>query len=198
MTEPIQVKLGPGRQRSLETHQAILAAVGTLLAEVGYPGLSIEAVAAKAGVGKQTIYRWWPGKADLVLEYLLGISAQMPRPDTGSLVTDLRIFLSATFEGLTTGKIGPVVSALMAEAQSDRRFGDLFFRNLISARRAALKEILARGQSRGELDADRDLELLADLIYGPMWYRLLLQHAPLDATFIEDLLRELALLPRRG
>ncbi|HET6157369.1 MAG TPA: TetR/AcrR family transcriptional regulator [Dongiaceae bacterium] len=193
MTDAIEIKPGPGRPRSAETHRAILAAVGAMLMKSGYPNLSIEAVAAKAGVGKQTIYRWWPAKADLVMEYLLGMSAQMPRPDTGSLIEDLRIFLLASVEGWTIGKLGPVVTALMAEAQSDRRFGDLFFRNLISVRRAALKEILARGQARRELAAGRDLELLADLIYGPLWYRLLLKHAPLDAAFIDDLLRELRL-----
>jgi AcrR family transcriptional regulator len=194
VTDAIEIKPGPGRPRSAETHRAILAAVGALLAESGYPNLSIEAVAAKAGVGKQTIYRWWPAKADLVMEYLLGVSAEMPRPDTGVMAEDLRIFLLSSVEGWTIGKLGPVVTALMAEAQSDRRFGDLFFRNLISARRAVLKEILARGQTRGELDSKRDLELLADLIYGPLWYRLLLKHAPLDAAFIEDLLRELSIV----
>jgi AcrR family transcriptional regulator len=193
-----EVKTGPGRPRSAETHRAILDAVGVLLAESGYPNLSIEAVAAKAGVGKQTIYRWWPGRADLVMEYLLGVSAQMPRPDTGNMAKDLRIFLLASMEGWTLGKLGPIVTALMAEAQSDTRFGELFFRNLISARRAILKGILARGQTRGELDAHRDLDLLADLIYGPMWYRLLLKHAPLDAGFLDDLLGALDLVPRRG
>ena len=194
MTDAIEIKSGPGRPRSAETHRAILAAVGTLLAKSGYPNLSIEAVAARAGVGKQTIYRWWPAKADLVMEYLLGVSAEMPRPDTGAMAEDLRIFLLSSVEGWTIGKLGPVVTALMAEAQSDARFGDLFFRNLISARRAVLKEILARGQMRGELDSERDLELLADLIYGPLWYRLLLKHAPLDAVFIADLLRELSIV----
>ncbi len=198
MIDAIEIKSGPGRPRSAETHRTILAAVGALLIETGYAGVSIEGVAAKAGVGKQTIYRWWPGKPDLLLEYLLGVSAQMPRPNTGSLAADLRIFLAATIEGWTAGKLGPAVTALMAEAQSDRRFGEHFFRKLISVRRAALKEILAHGQARGELDGERDPELLADLIYGPLWYRLLLQHAPLNESFIEDLLRELSLLPQRG
>jgi AcrR family transcriptional regulator len=197
VVDAIEVKAGPGRPRSAETHRAILCAVGSLLAESGYSDLSIEAVAAKAGVGKQTIYRWWPGKADLVMEYLLGVSAEMPRPDTGTMAEDLRIFLLSSMEGWTIGKLGPVVTALMAEAQSDPRFGELFFRKLISARRAILKEILARGQARGELDAGRDLDLLADLIYGPLWYRLLLKHAPLDAAFLDDLLGALGLVPRR-
>ena len=194
MADAIEIKSSPGRPRSAETHRAILESVGKLLTESGYPNLSIEAVAARAGVGKQTIYRWWPAKADLVMEYLLGVSAEMPRPDTGAMAEDLHIFLLSSVEGWTIGKLGPVVTALMAEAQSDRRFGDLFFRNLISARRAVLKEILARGRTRGELDPQRDLELLADLIYGPLWYRLLLKHAPLDAAFIADLLRELSIV----
>lgn len=170
-------------------------AVADLLAEGGYPAVSIEAVANRAGVGKQTIYRWWPGKPELVLEHLIGVAATLPAPDTGALADDLRIYLGATCSGWTTGGTGAVVAALMAEAQADMQFGARFYRELIAGRRDALKKILARGQIRGELAGTRDLDLLLDLIYGPLWYRLLLRHAPLDGAFIEHLLAELHLLP---
>jgi AcrR family transcriptional regulator len=191
-------KGGPGRPRSAATHRAILAAVADLLNEGGYPAVSIEAVAAKAGVGKQTIYRWWPGKPELVLEHLVGIAATMPAPDTGDLVRDLRIFLSATCQAWIQGGTGAIVTALMAEAQVDPRFGQLFYQQLIGQRRAALRLLLQRGQLRHELAGDRDLDLLLDLIYGPMWYRLLLRHAPLDDAFIEQLLTGLGLAPAIG
>jgi AcrR family transcriptional regulator len=187
-------KPGPGRPRNPDTHAAILAAVAALLGEGGYPAVSIEAVASRAGVGKQTIYRWWPGKAQLVLEHLIDLAAQMPAPDTGDMVTDLRIFLRATCQAWIAGGTGAVVAALMAEAQVDSGFGRLFYEQLIGHRRAALRAVLQRGLGRGQLAPGRDLDLLLDLIYGPMWYRLLLGHAPLDDDFIEQLLAELRLL----
>ncbi|HWT97624.1 MAG TPA: TetR/AcrR family transcriptional regulator [Terriglobales bacterium] len=187
-------RTGPGRPRSAATHTAILVAVAELLAEGGYPAASIEAVATRAGVGKQTIYRWWPGRPELVLEHLIGVAAKLPMPDTGNLAEDLRIYLRATCFGWTTGGTGPVVAALMAQAQVDERFGARFYRALIAGRRAALRTLLGKGQARGELAADRDLDLLLDLIYGPLWYRLLLRHAPLDDGFIEQLLGALDLV----
>lgn len=189
---------GPGRPRSAATHAAILAAVAELLAEGGYPAASIEAVAARAGVGKQTIYRWWPGRPELVLEHLIGIAATLPSPDTGQLAADLRIYLGATCHGWTAGGTGPVVAALMAHAQVDAPFATRFYRELIAGRRAALRTLLSRGQARGELAPSRNLDLLLDMIYGPLWYRLLLGHAPLDERFIGQLLTELGLIPGNG
>lgn len=189
---------GPGRPRRPETHRAILDAVGGLLAEGGYGATSVEAVARRAKVGKQTIYRWWPARADLVLEYLIAFPAESPLPDEGSLEADLRAYLTDTLANWTAQGFGPVVAALMAEAQNDHRFREIFFRELIASRRAALWDLLARGQMRGELAADRDLGLLADLIYGPIWYRLLLGHAALDERFVRALLHELRLSPGEG
>ena len=131
----------------------------------------------------------------MVLEHLIGVAATLPLPDTGVMVHDLRIYLGATCFGWTTGGTGPVVAALMAHAQIDEHFGARFYHELIAGRRAALKSILSRGQVRGELPPGRDLDLLLDLIYGPLWYRLLLHHAPLDDGFIEQLLDALDLLP---
>jgi AcrR family transcriptional regulator len=187
-------KPGPGRPRNADTHAAILAAVAALLGEGGYPAVSIEAVANRAGVGKQTIYRWWPGKPQLVLEHLIELATRMPAPDTGDMITDLRLFLRATCQAWVAGGTGAVVAALMAEAQVDSGFARLFYEQLIGHRRAALREVLARGMERGQLAPGRDLDLLLDLIYGPMWYRLLLGHAPLDDDFIEQLLAGLGLL----
>jgi len=169
-----------------------------LLAEGGYPAVSIEAVAARAGVGKQTIYRWWPGKAELVLEHMIALAATMPAPDTGDMIADLRIFLRATCQAWIVGGTGAVVAALMAEAQVNPAFAQLFFQHLIGQRRAALREVLQRGRGRGDLSAGQDLDLLLDMIYGPMWYRLLLGHAPLDDGFIDQLLAGLGLVRKGG
>ena len=145
------IKAGPGRPRNPETHAAILASVASLLREGGYPAVSIEAVAGRAGVGKQTIYRWWPGKAELVLEHLVALAATMPAPDTGDMVTDLRIYLLATCRAWVDDGTGAVVAALMAEAQVNPIFAQRFFQQLIGHRRTALREVLRRGQERGAL-----------------------------------------------
>jgi AcrR family transcriptional regulator len=184
--------LRPGRPRSTVTRDAILQAVAALLEEGGYPAVSIEAVAQRAGVGKQSIYRWWPGKADLVLEHLVAFAQTVRPPDRGSLADDLKELLTWSFRTLSGG-LGPIMGALMAEAQVDRRFGKAFYDQLIAGRRQALKGLLERGRARRELPADADLDTMVDMIYGAMWYRLLLGHEKLNADFAARLIRALGI-----
>src|SRR5919204_4956149 len=88
----------PGRKRSEESRQAILAAAAELTSEVGYAGLTIEGIAARSGTGKQTVYRWWPSKADVLLEALATrADLDVPVSDQGSYAADLRAFLEASF-----------------------------------------------------------------------------------------------------
>ena len=183
---------GPGRPRSAATRAAILRAVATLLEEGGYPAVSIEAVAQRAGVGKQSIYRWWPGKADLVLEHLVAYTQAVRPPDRGTLAADLKDLLTWSFRTLSGG-LGPIMGALMAEAQVDRRFGQAFYDQLIAARRQVLRGLLERGRARRELPADVDLDTMVDMIYGAMWYRLLLGHEKLNADFAARLIRTLGI-----
>jgi len=182
----------PGRPRSAATREAILQAVAALLAEGGYAAVSIEAVAQRAGVGKQSIYRWWPGKADLVLEHLVAFVQHLRLPDRGSLAEDLKELLTWSFRNLSGG-LGPIMGALMAEAQVDRRFGKAFYELLIAGRRQALRALLERGQKRRELSAEADLDTMVDMIYGAMWYRLLLGHDKLNADFATRIIRTLAI-----
>lgn len=186
--------LRPGRPRSAATREAILQAVAALLAEGGYAAVSIEAVAQRAGVGKQSIYRWWPGKADLVLEHLIDYVQALRLPDRGTLAEDLKELLTWSFRNLSGG-LGPIMGALMAEAQVDRRFGQAFYDQLIAGRRQALRSLLARGQQRRELSADADLDAMVDMIYGAMWYRLLLGHDKLNADFATRIIRTLGIKP---
>jgi len=184
--------LRPGRPRSAATRAAILKGVAALLAEGGYAAVSIEAVAQRAGVGKQSIYRWWPGKADLVLEHLVAYVQGLRLPDRGSLAEDLKDLLTWSFRNLSGG-LGPIMGALMAEAQTDRRFGQAFYDQLIAGRRKALRSLLERGQQRRELASNADLDTLVDMIYGAMWYRLLLGHEKLNADFAARIIRTLGI-----
>jgi AcrR family transcriptional regulator len=177
----------PGRRRSDQAHQAILQATREVLEEVGYRDMTIEAIAARAGVGKKTIYRWWSSKAAVALEALITSSdAHAPFPDTGSLEGDLLAYFEQAFPALR-GKSGTVLSGLAAEAQLDPDFAREFQRTFIVPRKAELIELLRRDQQRGELAPDTNLDVLADLIYGAKWYRFLLYPAPLDATFAREL-----------
>jgi AcrR family transcriptional regulator len=167
-----------GRPRSETSRQAILDAVLAELQERGYAALTIEGIATRAGVGKQTIYRWWSSKADVVLDALLELtSTRITVPDEGSLPADLVAFLMATFR--QRGQ-RPVLVGLMAQAILDPVFAGQFRDRFLFSRRAALRTILERAAQRGEIAPERDLELLMDVVYGVLWYRLLLDHAPVN------------------
>lgn len=167
-----------GRPRSAASRQAILDAALSELRERGYAALTIEGIASRAGVGKQTIYRWWSSKADVVLDALLDLtSTRIIVPDEGSLSDDLIAFLRATFR--QRGQ-RPVLIGLMAQAVLDPAFATQFRDRFLFSRRAALRSIMQRAVERGEVAAELDLELLIDVVYGVLWYRLLLDHAPIN------------------
>jgi AcrR family transcriptional regulator len=165
-----------GRKRSEAARKAILDAALALLCERPYGQLTIDALASTAGVGKQTIYRWWSTKADVVLEALTEQGREIGVPETGSLEGDLRTFLARTFRLLRGARgTGLVLRGLMAEAQLDGDFAARFGA-FVATRRAVLEGILAR---HGERDGV-SRRAVVDMLYGAMWYRLLLDHGPLD------------------
>jgi AcrR family transcriptional regulator len=174
-----------GRKRSQEARRAILEAALELLHEQGYARLTTDAIARAAGVGKQTIYRWWRSKAAVVLEALTELGRTIAPSPTGSLERDVAAFLEHTFRLLRGPRgTGAVLRGLMAEAQLDPEFA-ASFAGFIAARRGALRAVLERHTRAGpdELDA------AVDMLFGAMWYRLLVGHAPLDAAFARALAR---------
>jgi AcrR family transcriptional regulator len=180
---------GGGRPRSDRAHQAILQATMEVLSQEGYRAMTIEAIAARAGVGKKTIYRWWPSKAAVALEALVSYTeVHVLFSDTGSLEGDLLTYFELSFPGLQ-GKSGTVLSGLVAEAQLDQEFALEFQQTFIVPRKAELVVLLQRGVQRGELAPDTNLEVLADLIYGAKWYRFLLYPAPLDDVFAREIVK---------
>lgn len=178
-----------GRPRSAESRRAIIQSAMHILQNDGYAALNIEAIAAKAGVSKQTIYRWWSSAAFIVLEALI---ADMPSqeglvPDTGSIRGDLQELVRPTVRALSQRR-GAVYKALIAEAQADPRFAEAFRAQLMSAHREIVRAVVSRAQLRGEVPFEVDGDLAADLVYGPILYRLLNGHAGLDETFAFDLI----------
>jgi len=183
----------PGRPRSEESRQAILAAAIELAVEVGYAGLTIEGIAARAGVGKQTIYRWWPSKADVLLEAgAVKADRFVPVDDQGSYRADLRAFLRASYAMGNQPRFADVLRTLMAEAQLDRDFGERFRVSFLERRRDALAVITDRARERGDLPAHPDPATVADIVFGTIWYRMLATRRPLDEALADDLIGVLA------
>jgi AcrR family transcriptional regulator len=181
-----------GRPRSERSHRAIVEATQELLVERGYRGVSIEGIAARAGVGKQTIYRWWPSKAALVLEaYLAGQDAVPPPEPRANAGDDVRVLLEWLIAVLAQPTGGHVVAGLVADLQHDADLAEGFHRNVVPARREQMLAALERGRERGEIRGDADLELAVDALHGAVFYRLLLSGEPLDAAFAERLAGEL-------
>lgn len=183
--------VGPyAKRRSSRSHQAILNATVKLLEAVGYKNLTIEGVAAEAGVGKQTIYRWWKSLAELVMEaYMSASDVRVPEPDTGTLKGDLEAILLPVFELSQDFRRGTALAnkTLMAEAQVDRDFLETY-KELHKHWWAPLRRVLERAKARGELDREADDGALIDVMLGAAWYRMLLEHAPLDESFAGTLI----------
>jgi AcrR family transcriptional regulator len=158
-----------------------------LLEARDFERLTMEGVARKAGVSKQTIYRWWPSPAAILMDALNERARLLvSEVDTGSLAEDLRVFIRSTVEGLRAGT-GPLVATLMAKAQLSDDFGRTFRTELLARRRGALRLLFERAQTRGEITKTIDLDLLVDIAFGTIWYRLLAQHAPLSRRFSDQL-----------
>lgn len=175
-----------GRRRSERSHRAIVAATQELLVERGYRELTIEGVAARAGVGKQTIYRWWPSRGALLLEAVAEqADADIEIPDAGTLRVDLELFLRSTFAAATPRRIA-LLRVLAAEAQLDPTMAAPF-QAFAAKRRAALASLLERGVHRGELAPETDLTLLLHVAFGVLWYRLLIDPRPLDEATAHSL-----------
>ncbi|MCM3885523.1 TetR/AcrR family transcriptional regulator [Frankia sp. R82] len=171
-----------GRIRSQDAHDDVLRAAVEILEEVGYGGVTIEGVAARSGVAKSTIYRWWTSKAALVMDaYGKIVAGRMPRPDTGTVADDLTDFVAELYRVADYPLRGKALRGLMAEAQLDPAFEESF-RSWVQSRRDVVAGLLIRGIDRGELDADLDLDHAVDLVFGPFWYRLLVGHVALDAA----------------
>jgi AcrR family transcriptional regulator len=158
-----------------------------LLESEGFAALTVEAIAERAGVSKATIYRWWPNRAAVVMDGFLSIvSSEVPFPHTGHAREDIRIHMRRLAEAFS-GKIGRTVAALIAEGQSDPELAEALRSRWFSVRRKEAREILELGIERGELREDIDQEVAVDVLYGPIYYRMLVGHAPLDEDFADAL-----------
>jgi AcrR family transcriptional regulator len=177
----------PASRRSARAHQAILTATTEMLTEAGYSALTIEGVAARSGVAKTTVYRWWPTKGALVIE---AISLALPTPtqiDTGDLRRDLLTAVRRVVHTFARTSVGAVIPALAADVISDPKLAEQFRNQLIRPRRSAVVEVLLRAAARGELPADVDTDLLLDVFAGAVFYRVLVSGQPATDLLAEQL-----------
>ena len=177
-------------RRSQKSHRAILAAALDLCAEEGYGNLTVEAIAARAGTSKKTIYRWWPTKGAVVLEALDEWQDGATHvPDTGDIVADLQAQLEIVNEFMT-GRLGPAYKGLIAESQHDDNLAQALSARFIRPRNEVTLTRLRTAQEQNQLAVDTDLPLLVERLYGPIHYRILLHLGPYSRSSIHSLITE--------
>jgi AcrR family transcriptional regulator len=180
-----------GRRRNDAAQAAILDATFRLLRGPSTEIVTIDAIAAEAGVGRQTIYRWWPSKGAVVADALARhAQVVVPERDTGSFSGDLTAFLADSFAGLEDEGLAGRLRQIVAAAQQDEHVKRVL-EDFTAIRRAALRALLERGQDAGDLPRSADLDMLVDMAYGVLYYRLLVGHAPLDEKAASSLAAEL-------
>jgi AcrR family transcriptional regulator len=187
-----------GRPRSEDARQAILTTALRLCERDGYPQVTIKAIADEAGVGRQTVYRWWPDKAQILMDALIELRERdLPQlfQETGDTLRDVEAVLALTFR-FTQTITGQALVGLMTDAQSDPGLSRRLQDTVIGPRRDALHEILQRGVDAGTLAGNVRLELIVDFAFGTMWYRLLSHHAPIDALLAKEITEAIALMLR--
>jgi AcrR family transcriptional regulator len=172
----------PPAPRGARSDKAILDATRELLAEGGVRKLTVEGVAARSGVAKTTIYRRWRGKHELALAVLIDmVEHVVATPDLGDTRAELVSFVDAAVQILGTTLMGRVMQGLVSDLASDPELKTAFEDKVVAMRIAEADRLLARGIERADLRADTDVELAHELLFGPVYYRLLLSGAPLDA-----------------
>ena len=174
-------------RRNQRSRQAILTATADLLGEVGYTKLAVEAIAARAGVGKQTIYRWWPDKGAVVLDAylaLVGAEQDLTFPDSGDLEADLQLVLGSLVGSLADRVFERRYRALLTAIQDDAGLAGALLDRLLKPWLEATKQRLRAAQQAGRLRNDVDLEVATELLYGPVYYRWLLRTGPTSPEYV--------------
>ncbi|MFE7772489.1 TetR/AcrR family transcriptional regulator [Streptomyces sp. NPDC057445] len=179
-------------RRSERSRRAIYDAALALVGEVGYAKTTIEGIAARAGVGKQTIYRWWPSKAAVLLEAFLDLGEQAAQgetgiPDTGDLETDLKLVLRATVDELNSPPYDAPSRALTAEGIVDAELGAHFVEKLIEPQLQLYVRRLGAAQEAGHVRPGIDLRTALELFTGPLAHRWLLRTLPLTHEYADKI-----------
>jgi AcrR family transcriptional regulator len=188
-------------RRSERSRRAIYDAALALVVEAGYPKTTIEGIAARAGVGKQTIYRWWGSKADVLLEAFLDLGEQAAReageagaehgpyaiPDTGDVAADLKAVLRATVDQLKDPRFEAPSRALAAEGVVDEQVGREFTAKLLEPSLRLYADRLRAAQEAGQVRADVDLRIALEFFVSPLAQRWLQYTGPISYEYTDHL-----------
>ncbi|MEU3843336.1 TetR/AcrR family transcriptional regulator [Streptomyces sp. NPDC028635] len=183
-------------RRSEKSRRAIYDAALALVAEAGYPKTTIEGIAARAGVGKQTIYRWWSSKADVLLEAFLDLTHQSAGtsgqesyalPDTGDLAVDLKAVLRATVDELLDPRFEAPARALTAEGVVNEQVGRQFITHLLEPQLQLYVDRLRAAQSAGHVRPDLDPRIALELFVSPLAQRWLQRTGPISYAYTDAL-----------
>lgn len=175
----------PGRPRSDAAHSAILRAARELLVEEGFTRLRLEHVAARAGVGKGTIYRHWPSKEALTLDLVLELAdPHIAIADVGDIRAELREAVLNPVQAITRSSFGPVIRAMLSQIAGNPTIGGPFRETIVARRRAEIARVIERGIARGDLRPDADPTIATELLVGPVYFRLVFG-GRLDEAFAE-------------
>ncbi len=181
-----------GPKRSAAVQSAIVEAAASLVAERGYMATSLEAIAERAGAGKQTIYRWWGTKPQLFMEvYEALVPLEAVAIEADCPLATLLARVEALFQIYGETPAGQILAGLVVEAQANPDFGEGFRQRFVVERCAVLRQPLVDAKAAGALPPDHDLDLTVELLVSAIWYRLLMRDKPLDQAFARDLLRRL-------
>lgn len=178
---------GSGNRRNPHTHKAIIDATLELLKTVHYPALTIESIATAAGVGKATVYRWWPSKGALVAEAVSStLTVEVP-PETKDLRADLIAAAEISIRNYAHPPGGTLVMALAADLATDPELLQSFNTSFALPRRTIVRKLIQRAIDNGLLAPDTDPDLVMDMWAGAVIYRSLMKHAPIEKEFATDL-----------
>ncbi|MBP1989395.1 TetR/AcrR family transcriptional regulator [Paenibacillus eucommiae] len=179
-----------GRPRNIETQNSILSSSYDLLLEIGFGAVTVEKIADRAKVSKATIYKWWPNKAAVVMDgFLSAASARLPVPDTGSVFQDT-LEHASNMALFMTSREGSLFLEIIGEGQVDSALAEAYRTRYIQPRRLEVYGIMDQGIRRGELRKNLDIGLCTDLIYGPIFYRLLVTGDLLDSNYVRQLVTQ--------
>lgn len=175
----------PGRPRSERARKAVLRSTLALLKRAGFNELSIEAVASHAGVSKATIYRWWPNKAELVIAaFASAVGEELRFPSAGPVLKSIHVQMRR-WAVIFHSPLGQIVATVIGAGQSEPEILEAFRSHWVEPRRVEARALLLEAITKGELRRDLDPDTALDLLYGPLYLRLLLRHAPLDQEFVD-------------
>lgn len=175
----------PGRPRSERARKAVLRSTVALLKRAGFNELSIEAVAAHAGVSKATIYRWWANKAELVIAaFASAVGKELSFPSAGPVLKSIHVQMQR-WAVIFHSPLGQIVATVIGAGQSEPEILEAFRAHWVEPRRVEARALLLQAIKKGELRSDLDPDTALDLLYGPLYLRLLLRHAPLDQEFVD-------------